>query len=368
MPLVKAPLNMDKNAIINVLLQVISTMPQDAKTGQFIFSSSQDRMQIKGASAIQTMIIEGDSRLTDSRDPKAHDFLGALHTLPAGLTKGLVLRVGEGGTSLAFEGLIAGDVGLGNVTNESKATMFTNPAFTGTATYNGAELATKTDIATVFNYKGKKAYNDIIALTSAAVGDVWIASDTTHANEEYVCIVANKAGAANWERLGVAVDLSGYAEITSVIGRVTGKTGEVPKFTSDGQVESTGYTLGKSVPSNAVFTDTWKANTSAQEGYVAKPGANDKSKVWGTDANGNPTWRDEISDTRKFSQVIGNNSLTSFDITHNLGTQDIVVQVYENASPYAQVLCDIELTTINQIKVSFGAAPKSNELKVVIVG
>lgn len=75
-----------------------------------------------------------------------------------------------------------------------------------------------------------------------------------------------------------------------------------------------------------------------------------------------------VSATRKFSQVIGNNSNTSFDITHNLETQEIVVQVYENASPYAQVLCDIELTTINQIKVSFGAAPKSNELKVVIVG
>jgi len=34
--------------------------------------------------------------------------------------------------------LAKGDVGLGNVTNESKATMFTSPAFTGTASFSGS--------------------------------------------------------------------------------------------------------------------------------------------------------------------------------------------------------------------------------------
>jgi hypothetical protein len=45
----------------------------------------------------------------------------------------------------AFTGEKAG-VGLGNVTNESKATMFTNPAFTGTVSVGGAILPT-TDVA-----------------------------------------------------------------------------------------------------------------------------------------------------------------------------------------------------------------------------
>lgn len=59
---------------------------------------------------------------------------------------------------------------------------------------------------------------------------------------------------------------------------------------------------------------------------------------------------------------------TSYVVTHNLNTRDLSVIVRETGTPYAIVIADIEMTSLNTLTVKFAVAPTSDQYTVVIVG
>jgi len=71
--------------------------------------------------------------------------------------------------------------------------------------------------------------------------------------------------------------------------------------------------------------------------------------------------------TKKISASVGNASGTSFGVSHNLGTRDVQVQVYDNAT-WDTVECDVVRTDTNTVTVSFAIAPTLNAYRVVVVG
>lgn len=71
---------------------------------------------------------------------------------------------------------------------------------------------------------------------------------------------------------------------------------------------------------------------------------------------------------RKYAASVGDGSATSYTITHNLGTKDVVVSVYDNSSPYAEVVCDVQHTSTTTITLLFSVAPTSNQYRVVVNG
>ena len=70
----------------------------------------------------------------------------------------------------------------------------------------------------------------------------------------------------------------------------------------------------------------------------------------------------------KYAVSIGNGSATSYTVTHNLNTRDVTVAVYDNSSPYAEVLCDVQHTSTTALTLLFSVAPTSNQYRVVVHG
>lgn len=70
---------------------------------------------------------------------------------------------------------------------------------------------------------------------------------------------------------------------------------------------------------------------------------------------------------RTSAQTIGDGVNTSYTITHNLGTRDVIVQIYDIAN-YDTVYADVVRTSTNVVTATFAAAPSSNAYRVIVSG
>ncbi len=68
----------------------------------------------------------------------------------------------------------------------------------------------------------------------------------------------------------------------------------------------------------------------------------------------------------KFSADVGDGSNVQIDVTHSLGTRDVVVGVYRNAAPYDEVIPDVQHLSTNVVRLIFSVAPAAAQFRCVV--
>ena len=118
-----------------------------------------------------------------------------------------------------------------------------------------------------------------------------------------------------------------------------------------------------------VFTQfTGLGQITAGAGLTKAANTLDVGAGTGITVNANDVAIDTAVVVRKYAVNLGDGSATSYTITHNLGTRDVTVALYEATSPYAEVLADVEHTTTNTITVKFSVAPTADQFRVAVQG
>lgn len=67
-----------------------------------------------------------------------------------------------------------------------------------------------------------------------------------------------------------------------------------------------------------------------------------------------------------FAVDVGDGSSTSITVTHNLGTKDVIVSVYDKTTPFQDLVVDVRRTTTNTVTLIFGVAPTSAQFRCVV--
>ena len=92
---------------------------------------------------------------------------------------------------------------------------------------------------------------------------------------------------------------------------------------------------------------------------------NEGTDIWELTKDGTNYYEIQTVGESTYAASIGDGSTTSIAVTHNLGTQDVIVQLYD-ASSLDTVYADVVRTSTSVVTIDFASAPATNDIRVLV--
>lgn len=313
-----------QNEIQNVRVQNLAADPTSPVDGQIWFNTTTGKLMVRqgGANVDVTARANHSGTQLASTISDLTSTVQALRLDQFAAPTAAVAMGGQAITGLA-EPVASSDAATKN---------YVDSAVNGTDWKQSARVATTGNIT----LSGLQTIDGI----SVAAGDRVLVKDQTTAAQNGIYVAASGA----WTRASDANSASTFtAGLSLMVEEGTTNASSQWRLTTNGAIA-----LGTT------------ALAFAQIGAgVSYSGGN------GISIAGNVVSVDAAVVARKYSATVG--GANSIAVAHNLGTLDVVVQVYLLATGET-VECDVVRNSASQVTVSFAVAPDANSLRVVVQG
>lgn len=310
-------INLNKNELQNAVIQKLGTDPSSGQTaGWIIYNTTSNQLKVYDGSAWTNV---------------GGDITGVNITAGTGLS----------GTVSTTSGQHTQTVNLANtaVTAASYGSATAIPTFTVDA-QGRLTAAGEASITTTLTIDGDSTTQDV----ALATDDLKIIGTTAE-----IETAVTKSGTDVSLTIGLPSDVTISNDLT-VLGdlQVTGTT-----TTNNVETVST---------SNGIIFEGTVAD--AHEGTLLAGALTADVTYTLPDKTGTVAMTSDITD-RFYATSIGDGSATSYTVTHNLGSQDVIVQLYD-ASSLDTVFADVVRTSTSVVTIDFSTAPTANDIRVLV--
>lgn len=276
-------------------------------------------------------------------------------------------------------------IAIGQDVATTSSVSFAGLTLSGDAAVNGGDVTTTSTTASLFNANAT-TLNIGGAGTTISIG---AATGTTTVNNDFVSagdIAANggdlttTATTASLFNANATTLNIGGAATTISIGAATGNTTVNNNLVVSGNLTVEGETTTLNTATLLVEDNIIVLNKnvtgvpSLNAGITIERGDEaDVSILWNETSN---TWTLTNDGTNYHSvvrkhvtELVGDALEDEFTVTHNLGSREVQVEVYDSAAPYDTVEVDVERTTTTAVTIRFAVPPiVGKNYKVVVVG